>query len=309
MKYFLGIDAGGTKTVSVVANQEKVLARAAAGSIKLMRVSEAEAEANLQAMLTTLREQAGIDLAEIVCTCVGLAGITVPRVQNWTRSALAERVAGTILLCGDEEIALDAAFEGGPGVLVLAGTGSNIVGRSRDGQMFHVGGWGPVLADEGSGHWIGVQGLRAAFRALDRGETIPLMRAIQRHWQVNTIDDVVDLGNRIPGPDFSQLAPVVAQCAEQGDPVAIEVLDLAGEELARCALLAQSRIQAADGASAKARLAYSGSILSHIERVRRAMLARVRQTLPQIDFRSDPVDPAMGAIWRARQPEQRQPLQ
>lgn len=309
MKYFLGIDAGGTKTVSVVANQEKVVARAAAGSIKLMRVSEAEAEANLQAMLTMLREQAGIDLAEIVCTCVGLAGITVPRVQNWTRSALAERVGGTILLCGDEEIALDAAFEGGPGVLVLAGTGSNIVGRSRDGQMFHVGGWGPVLADEGSGHWIGVQGLRAAFRALDRGEMIPLMRAIQRHWQVSTIDDVVDLGNRIPGPDFSQLAPVVAQCAEQGDPVAIEVLNLAGEELARCALLAQSRIQAADGTDAKARLAYSGSILSNIERVRRAMLARVRQTLPQIDFRSDPVDPAMGAIWRARQLEQRQPRQ
>lgn len=301
MKYFLGIDAGGTKTVCVLADQEKILARATAGSIKLMRVCEAEAEANLESLLLTLHEQSGISLDRIACTCVGLAGITVARVQSWTRNALAARVAGAVLLFGDEEIALDAAFEDGPGVLVIAGTGSNIIGRSNNGRLFHVGGWGPVLADEGSGHWIGVHALRAAFRALDRGETIPLMRAIQQHWQAGTIDDVVDLGNRIPGPDFSRLAPVVVACADSGDRVAIEVLVQAGEDLARCALLAQSRIAAADlVAASPARLAFTGSILSNIARVRDAMLSRVRETIPDIEFRSDPVDPVLGAVWRAR---------
>ena len=60
-------------------------------------------------------------------------------------------LSGDILLAGDEEIALDAAFSGGAGVLVVAGTGSNLIGRAGDGRLIHVGGWGPVLADEGLG--------------------------------------------------------------------------------------------------------------------------------------------------------------
>ena len=81
------------------------------------------------------------------------------------------RVAGELLLLGDVEIALDAAFPGQPGILILAGTGSNVAGRSRSGKITTVGGWGPVLSDQGSGQRIGSETLRAIFLAIDEADS------------------------------------------------------------------------------------------------------------------------------------------
>ena len=155
MSYFLAIDAGGTKTQCLLADETRVLARATTGTVKLMRIGEAEATAQLKAMLAEVAATAGVSLDQVTRTCFGLAGISGPAVRAWADKSIAELVGGELLLCGDEEIALDAAFAGGPGILVVAGTGSNAIGRSVTGEIFGAGGWGPVLGDEGSGTWIG----------------------------------------------------------------------------------------------------------------------------------------------------------
>ena len=63
LAYFLGIDAGGTKTRCVLADETKILARADGGSIKLMRVGEAEATARLQGLLHEVAATAGVEPA------------------------------------------------------------------------------------------------------------------------------------------------------------------------------------------------------------------------------------------------------
>ena len=60
MSLFLAIDAGGTKTRCLLADESRVLGRAATGSIKLMRVGEAEASARLRAMLDEVAQTAGV---------------------------------------------------------------------------------------------------------------------------------------------------------------------------------------------------------------------------------------------------------
>ena len=242
MAYYLGLDAGGTQTECALADDEAVLAHATAGSIKTMHVPVEQAEENLDELLRAVSGQSGVSLDSILCTCVGLAGISVPRIADWTRQALASRVSGEILLAGDEEIALDAAFPGGAGVLVVAGTGSNIIGRSITGQIIHVGGWGPVLADEGSGSWIGKQAVRAIFDALDRGETTLLLERILHQWGLTDIGSLIDRANQLPGPDFSALTRIVAECARQGDRCASQVLGKAGQALGMCAVLAAQRV-------------------------------------------------------------------
>jgi glucosamine kinase len=72
-----------------------------------------------------LTKASGVPMSAVLRTCIGTAGETVPLVADWLRHTVAERVGGGLLLLGDVEIALDAAFRGGPGVLILAGTGSN----------------------------------------------------------------------------------------------------------------------------------------------------------------------------------------
>jgi N-acetylglucosamine kinase-like BadF-type ATPase len=307
--FYLGIDAGGTKTRCVLGDATKVLASATAGPIKIMRVSEAEAASNLLSLLQEVAARSGVPMDAITCACVGLAGITVPRVEAWTRQALQTHIQGKLLIYGDEEIALDGAFSGAPGVLVIAGTGSNVVGRGMDGTVFHLGGWGPVLSDEGSGYWIGWQAVRAVLRARDRGRETALLAAVLQQWQTTSLAGLVDLGNRVPGPDFSQLAPVVAQCADAGDMVAIEVLESAGRELGGMAAFALQKVQASldvartKGNKTPLRLAFTGGVLSHVPQVRGALVATVHSTIPQVEVLPGPVDATLGALWRARHAE------
>ena len=301
MTYFLGMDAGGTKTTGILADEHTVLARAVAGSIIVLRISDEEAAANLAALLNDLSLQSGVRMDAIHCTCIGLAGITVPRVEQWTRNALNAQVSGKLLLCGDEEVALDGAFFGAPGVLALAGTGSNVVGRTQSGEVFHLGGWGPVLSDVGSGYWIGLQAVRAVLLATDRGIKTCLFDEILQQWKISTHADLVDVGNRVPGPDFSQLAPVVAECANAGDAVALSVLEQAGKELGEMALYALKKVQASLSVTKRPlELACTGSVLSQIPQVRAALAATVQRVLPEVALHAEPVDAALGALWRAQ---------
>ena len=149
MEYFLGIDAGATKTNCVLGTETEVLARAQGGSIKVARVSEAEADEHLQAILASLVQQSGVALQSISATCVGLSGFAIPSVADWVRTALTSRVSGHLELCGDELIALGAAFHGGRGILAIAGTGSHVMGRTPTGELVRTGGWDPVISDQG----------------------------------------------------------------------------------------------------------------------------------------------------------------
>ena len=301
MAYYLGLDAGGTKTECALAHDSKILARSVSGTIKVMRASNQEAAHNLDELLQSVSRQSGIALDSIQCTCVGLAGISVPRVADWVRQSLHARVSGEVLLSGDELIALDAAFSGGPGVLVMAGTGSNIVARSSHGELIHVGGWGPGLADEGSGNWIGKQAVRAVFDALDHGESTLLQEKIQQFWSLRDLAHLIDLANQLPGPNFSKLTPLVVDCAQQRDRYAQRVLQHAGQKLGKYALLALHRLRAAEKSmNTEPEIAYTGSILRHIAPVREAMRSTLQHELPHIRIQSEAVDPVEGALWQAR---------
>ena len=320
MSFFLAIDAGGTKSNCLLADETRVLARATAGTVKLMRVGEQKATARLQAVLAEVAAAAGVSLSHITRTCFGLAGIGSPAARTWASHVLSESIAGELLLCGDEEIALDAAFAGGPGILVVAGTGSNAIGRTDAGEIFGAGGWGPMLGDEGSGNWIGLEAIRAALRAHDRerlsgmdsGQTAidptSLLREIERHWKLNSLGELVAYANRRgdcdrPAPEFASLAPVVARCAEQGDALAAEVLTRAGEQLAELVALVFRKMAASHPGAKEAdaiEVAYTGGVLAHIAPVRDAMTARLAVLLPAASVRQSAVDPLEGALWCAR---------
>ena len=299
MNYYLALDAGGTKTIGALADEERELARAQTGSIKLLRTDGEIARENLESLYTQLAASHSIDLKSITRTCIGTSGYSVPLVTNWIRHTVPQLAGGELLLCGDEEIALDAAFHGGPGVLVVAGTGSNVVGRANNGQLAHAGGWGPALADEGSGHWIGHEGLRSAFRAKNEGRPTQLIESVLQHWRLDGIDDLIEKANVTPAPDFSQLTPVVLACAETGDPVALEVLNRGGEELAHLALQVMRQLREL-GEASTSQVAFTGSVVHHIAQVRKAMVETLHRADPSIEIFSNPVDPIDGALWRAR---------
>jgi glucosamine kinase len=308
MPLFLAIDAGGTNTRCLVADDTKILARVSTGTVKLMRVSEVEATARLIDTLHQAATTAGVSLADITRTCCGLAGLSSPAVRDWATRHLAANVGGEVILCGDEEIALDAAFAGGLGILVIAGTGSNAIGRAPDGTLHGAGGWGPVLGDEGSGFWIGLEAIRAALHAQDRigigGPPTCLLREIEAHWNLTSLGELVAVANQrthapdATPPDFAALAPVVARCAQQGDALAAGILSRAGEELADLVTLVFHKMNVP--APGSVGVAFTGSILTHITPVRQSMASRLTLSLPVAHVTDVAVDPLDGALWRAR---------
>jgi N-acetylglucosamine kinase-like BadF-type ATPase len=300
MSLFLAIDAGGTKTRCLLADESQVLGRATTGSIKLMRVGEAEASARLQAMLKEVSLAAGASLGEVAQTCIGIAGVTIEAVRDWAEGQISKSVGGNLLLAGDDEIALDGAFRGGPGILIIAGTGSNVRGRAADGAMYSAGGWGPALGDEGSGFWIGQKALRAGFWAKDRGVPTTLLTEIGELWGAKSLGEIVEMGNARPGPDFPALAPLVARCADEGDELAAAVLERAGAELAEQVALVALKMKESGG-NREVEAAYTGSVLEHISQVRSAMISALKTSAPDVKVAEGAVDALEGALWRARE--------
>ncbi len=298
---FLAVDAGGTKTDYVLADETKVLARVRTGSIKRLRVDAATACQNLESGLSELSRETGISMTAITRTCVGTAGETVPLVTDWLRESFGAHVGGALLILGDVEIALDAAFPGEAGVLVLAGTGSNVVGRTPEGSLVSAGGWGPVLSDQGSGHMIGVDALRAIFLAKDEGRHTRLLQAVMDFWQLASLEHLVEYANASPTPDFSTLTGTVLQCAELEDEVALAVLRGQGEQLGYLVRLVIRRLRRVSVEEDwMPRIAFAGSILENVPPIREALMDAVRSEFRAAQAPNRTVDPIDGALWRAR---------
>jgi glucosamine kinase len=301
MSFFLALDAGGTKTDYLLADETRELARVRTGTIKRMRVDAATACQNLESALTQLSSQTGISMSSITRTCIGTAGESVPLVRDWLQSSFSARVGGGLLILGDVEIALEAAFPGRAGVLALAGTGSNVVGRTNGGLLITAGGWGPALADQGSGHRIGLESLRATFLAKDEARQTLLLSAVMDFWELSSLDSLVEYANSRPAPDYSKLTEVVVRCAELGDETALAVLRQQGEELAYLVRLVIRRLRLASNEQEwTPPIAYTGSILENVAHVRDALIAAVQREFPSAEAPDKVVDPIEGALWRAR---------
>lgn len=300
MKYFLGLDIGGTTTACVLADEQRVLGRAQSGSAKVLRVSKAEAAIHLRQALDAVSSESGVALSDVASSCIGTSGATVPEVTDWLRQQMAMRVGGSLILVGDEVIALDAAFPEEPGVLVIAGTGSNVIGRSRSGWTTNAGGWGPALADEGSGNLLGQQALRGVFSAINGGEEPLLLGRVLSHLELRTTDELVAVAN-VLGFSFASLMPVVVRAARDGDRVAQETLRRGGEDLAGLVQHVVRRLREAEpGIEDGLKIACAGSILRHVVEVHDAMRRVLLSSYPRLEFMPGTVDPLEGALWHAR---------
>ena len=301
MSLFLALDAGGTKTDYVLADETRELARVRTGTIKRMRTDAKTAAHNLDFALRELTLQTGLSMQSITRTCVGTAGEAIPLVADWLRQALGSRVSGELLLLGDVEIALDAAFPEEVGVLVLAGTGSNVAARTSSGKVITAGGWGPALADQGSGHKIGLESLRAGFLAKDANQPTRLLQDAMDYWSIASLDLLVEYANSVPPPDFSKLAEVVLNAAQLGDEVASDVLREEGESLGYLVRLVMRQLKpATETQQWVPRIAFAGSIMDRIPPVRTALISSVEQEFGPLAALPGVVDPIAGAVWRAR---------
>jgi N-acetylglucosamine kinase-like BadF-type ATPase len=224
----------------------------------------------------------------------------MPGVCDWITEVFRDFGIHNSEVVGDEVIALDAAFHGGPGILQIAGTGSNCIGRTASGERESAGGYSSVLGDEGSGYWIGLHGIRQALHAYDRGERTMILDRVAAAWGTNTLEELVNQGNAIPGPDFSALAPIISTAAEEGDEVATRVLLQAAADLADFILLVRQKLRQRHGITEEVPAAFTGSVLEKTDMVRARLTDLLKQAAPNMPFSQQGVVAVEGALWRAQ---------
>jgi len=298
MSAVLGIDGGGTRTRASIVEGSTTLAFVEGGSIKRLRVGAEAAEANLREILGKVFAQAGA--RDIAAATVGVASATMPGVPEWINAVLRDFGVERAEIVGDEVIALDAAFKGGPGILQIAGTGSNTIGRAPNGARESAGGWSSRLGDEGSGYWIGLQAVRAALRAHDREEPTRILETVGRIWGTHTIDALVNVGDGTPAPDFAALAPSISKLAEEGDLVAQSILARAAAELVEFVLLVRAKLRRKHGLTVEIPVAWIGSVIGKSHLVRDAFFAGLREAAPEMPVGQTEVAGIEGAVWRAQ---------
>jgi len=297
MSVVLGIDGGGTNTRAAIVADGKVVGSGHGGSIKRLRVGAEAAEANLRGLLKEVYEQAGVK--DVRAACCGMASPTMPGVKEWVTAVFNDFGVEQFEIVGDEVIALDAAFQGGPGILQIAGTGSNTIGRAPDGSRESAGGWSSRLGDEGSGYWIGVHSIRRALHAYDREEPTQVLKKVSEIWGTPTMDDFINLGDSMPGPDFAALAPAIDELANAGDPVAQGVLRQAAADLVEFVLLVRSKLRRKHAIAGEVPVAWTGSVIEKMAIVQQAFFAGLHAAAPEMPVSKQAVVSLDGAVWRA----------
>jgi glucosamine kinase len=294
---YLGIDGGGTKTTCAVGDERAVLGTATAGGSNVTRLGDARAREALHAAVHEACGVAGVDPRRIDSSCVGLSGAGRPEVRDAVARMMSEVVGGRVLVVGDIETSMQAAFGNGPGVITIAGTGSIAYGRNEHGQSARAGGWGLAISDEGSGQWVGRTAVSAALGAKDAGGDPPLLETILRLWKLTTLDDLVRSANASPPPDFASLFPSVLAAADSGDPVARTVLTRAGTELAGIASSVIGRLFAGAGSVP---VAMVGGVFRQSALVREVFYNKVTSEFPHAKVEGTVVEPVRGALELAR---------
>ncbi len=309
---FIGIDGGATKTRAVVVDPRRGrLGAGQAGPSNYQVVGPETAVENLVEALAQALEAARVCSSQVEAWGAGLAGLDAETDVPVIRAMMAQvsrrsRLTGSWLAVNDGVAAWAGALEGRPGGVVLSGSGAIALAVNAQGHSARADGWGHWLGDEGSGFDIGRQGLRAALRALDgRGPETALtarMAAVFGHptegggaqWLAHLNRDPVQAHR-----DITRFAQEVIRVAHGGDPVAGQILEGAGQALARSVVAALRRVQW----TRRPRVASLGSILGHAPQVCSALERALRAALPGACLVQPAMSPAEGAALLARSPD------
>ncbi|MBX3042349.1 MAG: hypothetical protein KIT33_00150 [Candidatus Kapabacteria bacterium] len=235
----IGIDGGGTKTRGILFSKGEIKAELVSGTTRIGAVGVGESCERTLNVITELCNKAQIESGEVDAIVVGLAGVWLDeekkRSQNLLRTlARGQRtVLNDVMVTSDAEIALEGAFGGEDGIMVIVGTGSIGLGKYK-GKFYRCGGWGIELDDEGSGAWIGREGLTAVVRALDgRGQHTALAKKIESLYPAITLEEPRTIVKAYAERafEYQNLTPYVMECAENGDEVCMKIINSASVHL------------------------------------------------------------------------------
>jgi N-acetylglucosamine kinase-like BadF-type ATPase len=278
---YLGIDGGGSKTAFLLVDEYyNEISHVHSGPSNWLSVGADAATQAITQGISQLTERPDI-------VCAGFAGAARADSAAFYKQILQSLIPNAqIIIESDAFIASIGAIGIDPGILLIAGTGSIVIGRNKERNMFRVGGWGPYFGDEGSGFWIGREAIRAALRSLDVQASPDFAMRIAEGLGLKSVTEVVSAWGhgRIGVPEIAALFPQIVSMYPE-EP-AKRILTEAASHLRSMVDIAANRVGVED-----CRKSLSGSVASH----------PVMRELIGLQFEEPRHSPEWGAVIWARQ--------
>jgi len=298
--YVIGVDGGGTKTISALDDLNlKILKIAKTGPSNLRNVERIE-EAVLNISKAILKVIKGIKEKNILSIFIALAAVEEEfksekekiKREIFKNPKISKALRGDIEIVSDQIAAFRAGTDEKDGLVLIAGTGSVCHGR-RGKKEVKTGGWG-WANDEGSGFWAGQKGYQAIFKDLDgRGPKTKITKLVFKEWKLKNKEDLM---KKIYGKDsirnISLISKTVDKASQMGDKVARKILEEAGEELS---ILAISVIKRLNFHNKKFPLVLIGAMFKS-KIILNKLKKEIKKLAPRAEFIFPKEEPVIGAI-------------
>lgn len=302
MNYLIGIDGGATNTRCVITDLDYNIIHECKGGPANLLVSEKEKLFDtLFNLINDCKNKLLIDDNDIGAVGIALAGAgRKNQAESFNNDFLNFASSKGLNLAGlivdtDARAALEGAFKGKSGAILISGTGSIILGKDEDGILHRAGGFGRLIGDEGSGYSIGRKGLTAISRMLDRRcLSTELAKLVTEKFNIVTQENLIN-AVYLEGLDIPSIAPLVIEAARSGDEICSNIVDEECEEL-----ILHARAMAEKLKLEKMPLVFNGSIISTENFLSKRLKEKLNKTLPFVEIKQPEFPPAVGAAIIAR---------
>ncbi|MEP6705130.1 MAG: BadF/BadG/BcrA/BcrD ATPase family protein, partial [Acidobacteriota bacterium] len=255
------------------------------------RVGIETAVTNITKAINEACDRGGVSRGDITAATLGLAGVRRADLKRSVGESFIKRFGiRRVEVVTDAEIALYATTQGKPGLVVIAGTGSVCLGKNESGEMAISGGWGPLAGDEGGGVGIAQQALHNVAKASDgRGIATMLSQRASEYFRASGPENLIVAiySPQIDNSRIAGFARLVVETAQEGDEVAMQILNDAGYELglAACAVIEKLKLD-----NRKVPIGCVGSVFHAGELLTKPMLKKVK-TCAAKAFLTEPMMP------------------
>ncbi|BBI36302.1 N-acetylglucosamine kinase [Cohnella abietis] len=299
MKYYLGVDGGGSKTYTLIVDEQGVIVGKGHSGNGNHQNDYEVAKHNIRESVEMALLNAGLAREDIEFAYFGLAGADREIDYKILRPMIAELGFAKHEINCDTMIALRAGTNRPYGVVLICGTGTNSAGVNAQGQFFQCGGFSYQFGDFGGGGTLCVEAFRAVIRAWDGRERPTLLtELLLKDLEYNSVQDMYDDyldHNKMPP---IRLAKLLFQAANQGDEVAKDILRDQGIELGK---QAQAVIKKLGMENESFDVVLAGSIITRGEGdfVRAYIEQAVQGISPHAGIVKLGLEPVIGAVWLA----------
>lgn len=301
MNLFFGIDGGGTHSrITVIDEKNTILYKGENGCMNIHATDKNTVEANLSALIEDMLLALQASPKDFSSGCLGSAGLDSANEKRYFKNFFTNTLTFScpLFFCNDSITALVGGLEKTEGFILISGTGAIASALHKDRSSVRAGGWGHILGDEGSGYWIGCQGIIRGIRSSERRDSASFLPdRIRSFYAIDSFRELFPfVYTSFDKAKIADFAKTVFEEAKNGDIICKDILQMAADELVSLCVSVYEQSAAIENKE----LVFSGGILEHEPEFCQILTEKCAQKIPEIKIVTRRNDPAFGACLLAK---------